>query len=163
MNPKLLCQLIIRPVLAHLDWPQPRERELLLCVIAMQESGLKHRVQMSSGPARSWWQIEPKTCVDCLSRCKPVDDFWLHTLELGDIRDALQYCDLAACAVAAGILRLHPGNLPEVGLREAAFQYYLASWRPAGWEHPSEAMGNRWYEAYTQALAAHKAHYEQPR
>lgn len=139
MTPGLLLKLVVRPVVAYLDWPQPAEREALLVAIAMQESKLRYRRQVPRGPAQSWWQIEPPTAVDCLRRCPPVRELWRELglgLWLGDGPkdqgriEGLAESELGACAVAAGILRLHPGALPWIDEPEKAWRYYLAAWRP---------------------------------
>lgn len=146
MNPSLLKSLIIEPVLHHLDWPQPRERALILCAIAIQESGLRDRRQYPNGPARSWWQIEPLTCEDCVKRCEPVKLFWKSLTMDGRVTDLLEYNDIAACAVAAGILRLTPGLLPAVGDVPQAWEYYLAAWRPG------KPRREAWLKSYNRAL-----------
>lgn len=145
MQAKTLAKLVIEPVLNALAFPQQRERSVLLLAIAIQESGLTHRRQIG-GPARSWWQIEPPTCADCLDRCPPVLGF---ARELGlypNIENALELSDLFACAVAAGILRLTPGRLPDVGDEAGAWKYYIKAWRPG------KPRPERWAEAYREAV-----------
>lgn len=160
MTPVRFLRLVIRPVVAHFDWPQVAEREALLGAIALQESDLKHRRQRPRrpggpfGPARSYWQIEPPTAHDCLTRCRPVRELW-QSLGFGwdvdgltqDGLTALMYSDIGACGIAAGILRLHPGLLPPVGKESLAWDYYLASWRPG---EPHEAT---WALAYHDGTA----------
>jgi hypothetical protein len=137
---------------------------VLLLAIAIQESGLKHRFQWPSGPARSWWQIELSTAVDCCTRCEPVANL------CAEIGREYEYSDLAACAIAAGILRLTSGKLPVVGDVDGAWNYYLKAWRPGKPMHWTEAeysdyrrrvqlpLGRgvdrpeRWQEAYGQAV-----------
>lgn len=146
MTPAALNRLIVQPVLAELDWPQVEERAVLLIAIAVQESGLKSRRQVPYGPASSWWQIEPATCLDCLGRCKPVRDLWA---DLGLKRyEVLEFSDIGACAIAAGILRLTPGKLPELGDERAAWDYYLKAWRPG---KPGPAW---WPVSYEMAMGA---------
>jgi hypothetical protein len=150
MTPELLLKLVVRPVVAHLAWPQPRERELLLVAIAIQESALKHRRQQPSGPARSYFQIESPTAYDCCTRCIParrfLQELGVKTMMISP--ESLEHNDLAACAIAAGILRLHPGRLPELGDHDGAWQYYLASWRPGS---PRPAS---WPASYREAWMA---------
>lgn len=157
MTPDLLASLIIRPVLEHLDWPQPRERAVLLVAIAIQESKLKYRKQMPTGPARSFWQIEHPAALDCIRRCRPVEEFWMDKLgfspaDFASSRSsgavAMQYSDLGACAVAAGILQLQPGRLPRVSNMhvDVAWFYYLKSWRPG------KPRPDSWAKAYSEAM-----------
>jgi hypothetical protein len=136
MTPALLNSLVIEPVVTELSWPQPTERAVLLLAIAIQESDLKHRVQWPSGPARSWWQIERSTAIDCCTRRKPAAKL---CAEIG--RD-YEHSDLAACAIAAGILRITRGKLPAVGDQDGAWEYYLKAWRP-GKPRPEQ-----WQKAY---------------
>ena len=158
MTPHTLHTMVIDPVLAELPFPQPRERTVLLMAIAIHESNLKHRRQMADGPARSFWQMEAVAVNDTLQRCKPVRDFW-HLLELEDdhvvarpyvwgpqVKRAVELSDLGACALAAGILFLRPGRLPEVGYPYRAWDYYLAAWKPG---KPGLA---RWPGAYRDAM-----------
>jgi hypothetical protein len=140
MTPALLYSLVIQPVVAELNWPQPRERAVLLLAIAIQESDLKHRLQWPSGPAKSWWQIERSTAVDCCTRYKPVANL------CAEIGREYENSDLAACAIAAGILRITPGKLPVVGEADESWKYYLKAWRPG------KPAPNRWPESYRQSV-----------
>jgi hypothetical protein len=150
VTPALLHRLVIGPVLAELKWPKLSERESLLLAIAIQESSLMHRRQTPNGPARSFWQIEAETCVDCLARSGTVRKFWdgmgfangVHY----SVERALENSDIAACAVAAGILRLTPGKLPIMGDEEGAWSYYLKAWRPG------RPRKERWRSSYAKAM-----------
>ena len=146
MTPELLHSLIVRPVVEELKWPQAPERELLLVAIAIQESKLKDRKQLPFGPALSLWQIEPKTAVDCLKRCMRALELWKELVIAGALEYHLIHNDLAACAVAAGILRITPGKLPEVGDENGAWEYYQKAWRPG------KPGPERWNGSYTKAL-----------
>ncbi|MCA1600336.1 MAG: hypothetical protein LC776_01385 [Acidobacteria bacterium] len=99
-----------------------------------------------------WWQIETDTAIDCLDRCKAVNDLYdliePENFGLTRFKLVLEYNDLVACAVAAGILRITPGRLPAVGDVSQAWEYYLAAWRPG------KPRPERWPEAYKQALLA---------
>jgi len=105
MMPLLLNDLVVGPVIQTLGWTQPRERQALLLAIAIQESGLIHRRQRPRGPARSYWQIEPPTAMDCLQRCKPIhtplDEFALS-----------RYCDPLSlpCSTGRGEARHGTGD-----------------------------------------------------
>jgi len=67
MNAKQLRELIIRPVLEHLnpEIPYSREAEDLLMMIAAHESHLGEYVKQVQGPALGPYQMEPKTLEDC--------------------------------------------------------------------------------------------------
>jgi hypothetical protein len=140
MTPALLYSLVIQPVVSELNWPQPTERAVLLLAIAIQESDLKHRSQWPTGPAKSWWQIELKTAVDCCTRCEPVQKL------CAEVGSEYWSSDIAACAIAAGILRITPGILPKVGDRDGAWEYYLKAWRPG------KPRPERWQEAHEKAV-----------
>lgn len=58
-----LRSLVIIPTLQHLGLDSPAARNLVLGTAA-QESGGAYLAQWPSGPARSFWQIEPATAVD---------------------------------------------------------------------------------------------------
>lgn len=99
-----------------------------------------------------------------MDRCAPVRDFW-QILELPSARprirsdnvaNLVEYSDLGACAIAAGILRLHPGELPGIGKQGDSWRYYEAAWRPG------KPGPDRWPDAYTLALKGHQAHYGGP-
>jgi hypothetical protein len=156
MTPEFLLTRIVRPMVDHLGWPQPREREVLLVAIAIQESELKYRRQHRNGPARSLWQIEPTTALDCLVRCSVALEVWESMgfkldanawSPFGSACIALQFSDVGACAIAAGILRITPGRLPEVGDQDGAFAYYLKAWRPG------VPRKDDWPASYRAALA----------
>jgi hypothetical protein len=116
----------------------------LLLAIAIQESDLKHRLQRPSGRAKSWWQIERFTAIDSCTRCKPVAKL------CAEIGMEYEHSDLAACAIAAGILRITPGKLPVVGMAaeevERAWNYYFKAWRPG------KPRPERWPSAYETAM-----------
>lgn len=155
MTPLLLRSLIIAPALQALavyspgiDTPQAR---VLLTAIAIQESALKKRYQAGGGPARSWWQIEPRTAIDVLARYNAVRHFCIDIgvteAVIEDFKYALQYCDAAACAIARGILHLDPQPLPDVGMVNEAWLAYLRCWRPG------KPRPETWNKAYEDALA----------
>jgi hypothetical protein len=146
MTPALLNSLVIQPVVAELNWPQPRERAVLLLAIATQESGLRHRVQQPTGPARSWWQLELSTAIDCCTRNYEVRNL------CAEIGREYEHSDSAACVIAAGILRITRGKLPKVGDVEKAWNYYLKAWRPG---KPAQ---ERWQQAYEQAARFDAGH-----
>lgn len=148
MTPDILLKLVVRPVVAYFDWPQPKEREAILVGIAIVESTLMWRRQMPTGPARSFWQIETPTAVDTLKRCKPVRDLWKELLLPDEIVPAdVERSDLGACAIACGILRLTDGPLPPLTASHVAYKdYYRKAWRPG------KPHDEKWPAAYAAAV-----------
>lgn len=147
MTPALLLELTIRPTLATMRVDRLNERAILLLAIAMQESGLTFRRQMPSGPARSWWQIEPPTARDTLTRHAGARTM-AEQLGCSDLESALQWCDALGCAIAAGLVHLCPLKLPMPGEESYSWTYYLRAWRPG------KPDANRWPKAYRAALKA---------
>ncbi|MGH8567428.1 MAG: hypothetical protein ACREXU_05265 [Gammaproteobacteria bacterium] len=164
MTPLLLRNLTVVPTLMAMGEARVRDRAFLLIAIAIQESDLTHRRQSPRGPARSWWQIEPATAYDTIGRYRPAADM-LRELRLDKdyILPVLEWCDPAACAIAAGIVKLCPLALPAIpesapitGAREACWEYYLRAWRPG------KPRRERWDEAFEGAVKAMLAFQESP-
>lgn len=64
MTPKQLKSQIIRPILKDMGlWSVPAE-QLLLGTAIHESDGLKRIIQYASGPALSYYQIEPDTLFD---------------------------------------------------------------------------------------------------
>lgn len=135
MELRTLLDLVVRPTL---DWLGPTyasdEAKVLLLAIAEQESLCAFRCQTPSGPARSFWQIEPHTA-------RAVYDKWPRGREALRQLDVprpslspdewLRWNDQAACVIARGILRLEPTPLPRLGDEGGAWRYYNdRCWRP---------------------------------
>lgn len=148
----MLLRMVIRPTLQELSRYDTRpgldshEAQVLLLAIAIQESALAHREQIR-GPARSWWQIEPPTANDILSRYSPITPFVREVYPTSRrLNETITHNDNVACAIARGILRLQPGMLPAIGSVDAAWDYYIASWRPG------RPRKEKWLENYTEAV-----------
>lgn len=171
MTPIVLLRDVIVPALRLLGPPlATREAAVLLLAIALQESGLelKYRRQVLArrdprtgqttllpvGRALSWWQIEPPTLVDCISRHARTREALaeLGTLEeiLADPNVVLRWSELSGAVVARGIMRLDPRPLPAVGDRPGGWAFYRGCWRP-GKPRPKE-----WPAAYAAALEAYR-------
>lgn len=128
----------------------------MLIAIASQESGLRHRDQLSPGgqvgaigPATSLWQIEfgggflgaerhPATA-EVLARARkalllPENDRqrWAATC----------WCDAYACLLARALLWTLPQALPGPKEHATGWSLYLEAWRP-GKPHP-EAWQKAW-------------------
>jgi hypothetical protein len=132
---------------------------VLILAIGFQESQLLERVQRVSGggkgPARGLWQNEcgggvrgvlghPVTRqfaerVCATRRVEPVASL---------VWSELEHDDILAAAFARLILYADPSPLPEIGMVESAWLYYLRTWRP-GKPHPDQ-----WAENYRLAVQA---------
>ncbi len=123
--------------------------------IALQESGLTHRRQVSadgkeSGPASSFWQFEKGGgCRGVLghhavaARMRKVCiDFNVDATEQA-LWEAMRYQDIVAAAAARLLLYTLPSGLPLTAAE--GWKQYLSAWRP-GKPHPDTWAGN-WAEA----------------
>ena len=149
---------IIAPALATLppemDSPEAR---LMLLAIALQESGLRTRVQ-NGGPARGLWQFEVNGVLAVMHNMHtagPVFDWCRDNgIQYGGngIYNRLADDDELACVFARLMLWADPRTLPEIGDTMGAFDYYERNWRPG---KPSYT---RWRDtAYPQAIEAVQA------
>lgn len=136
---------------AKFDTPIAR---VLLLAIALQESGLRVRVQQG-GPAHGLWQCEQGGGVHgvltssasrayargvcCVRSVAPIES---------DVYWALVSDDLLACAIARLILWCDPHPLPALGDVDDAWICYQKNWGP-GKPRPQD-----WPANYAAALAA---------
>lgn len=143
MTPERLLRTAIIPALAELAGAGIQDtidaRRFMLA-IALQESGLRHRRQVTAGgeeagPATSWWQFEKGGgCVGALTHRsvaphmrKICGDFNIEPNALA-LWTAMQYQDVVAAAAARLLIYTLPGNLPsEAG---PGWTQYLSAWRP---------------------------------
>lgn len=137
MSPKELLQYVIRPALMLLGSRyQSAEAELLLIAIALQESGLQHRVQVG-GPARGLWQFEQGGGVKgvlnrrasreaAASLCQTL----IYRASPDEVYTALPDNDLLACGFARLLLYTDAKPLPRIGDAAGAWGYYEELWRP---------------------------------
>ena len=131
-----------------------REAAVMLLAIGLQESRFEHRRQIG-GPAMGFWQFERGGGVAgvlshpasakyaravCAIRGRAAHD--------ADVYNGLDDDDLLACAFARLLLYTDPKPLPAIGDADAAWQYYLRSWRP-GKPHPET-----WRDLYLRAWSA---------
>jgi len=154
-TPQTVLAKVIVPGLALLpaQYDSPASRVQLLAT-AMQESGLRTRVQDGGGPARGLWQCEKpvfglllgnrasesQARALCQSRAVAVwpTDMWL----------AATTDDLFACCIARLILWCDPWPLPAIGDADDAWLCYQKNWEPG---HPRPAD---WPANYRAALDA---------
>lgn len=143
MTPKLLLTSAIGPALAYLrdlGIADTLGARRLMVAIALQESGLAHRRQVSgdgteSGPAVSWWQCEQtgaghwlllhKTAGPMLR--KACADFNVPATDAG-IWNAIRYNDVLAAIVARLNFFVLPAAVPDDV--EWGWKQYLVAWNP---------------------------------
>jgi hypothetical protein len=148
MTPRLFLDLAIRPALALLPAKMTSpEAEAMLVAIAMQESRLKHRLQIR-GPARGFWQFELGTPETRGGVTGP----FLHERTAGlvrqlcadlvipytphDVYEAVAYNDVLAAGMARLLLYTDPYPLPLRGDVDGSWRCYAKrTWRP-GKPHP---------------------------
>lgn len=154
MTPAELLTTAIIPALTFLNLDSPQARHQLLA-IALQESGLKHRRQVTStgkedGPAVSFWQFEKG------GGCKGV---LTHTAVEGRMRaacaahgveatpaalwEAMKTNDVLGAVAARLLLYTLPNKLPMASVD--GWNQYIAAWRP-GKPHP-ETWPDNWHAA----------------
>lgn len=163
MTPSRLLTTAIIPALtdlARLGIKDSFEARRLLLAMALQESGLKHRRQVSAGgqecgPAASFWQFE------CGGGCRGVlthkvvsqhmkricEDYGIAPTEQA-LWEAMRYQDIVAAAAARLLVYTLPWALPATA--DDGWKQYLAAWRP-GKPHPET-----WAANWTAADAAAK-------
>lgn len=154
MTPHKLLHTAIIPALAELKQhgiPDTSLARRLLLAIALQESRIKHRRQVSSdgtesGPAASFWQFEQGGgCKGVLthrqvapSMRKVCEDFNVEPTSRG-LWEAMRYQDVVAAAAARLLVYTLPGALPETV--DDGWGQYLNAWRP-GKPHPATWAAN---------------------
>lgn len=158
MDPRGLLYIVKA---AELLWPEPwrgKAPEVYLAAIALQESMGLARSQRPSGPALSFWQIEPPT-LDAVIQHPRVGPTLLAIadrldLQPGQLREALRYSELFAASVARALLRSI--YLPLALDRDKAWQVYLEAWRPGvprpgSWASCWAAAISAWEKLHQQA------------
>ncbi len=155
MTPQRLLQRAILPALdelATLGIPSTVPAARMMLAIALQESGLNHRRQVSAGgeengPAASYWQFEvgggcrgvlthPASKAKMLAIC----DAFNIKAEPQALWEAMRYNDIVAAAAARLFLYTYPKSLPMTA--DDGWQQYISIWRP-GKPHP-ETWAKNW-------------------
>lgn len=161
MTPERLYRVAILPALAELSalgLPSTPFAARFLLSIALQESNLAHRRQLSaggeeSGPASSFWQFEVGGgCRGVLAHAatgvlmtKMCDAYNVKADPLA-LWEAMRYNDVVAAAAARLLVYTLPSKLPAAA--EDGWGQYLAAWRP-GKPHP-----DRWQNCWDVATKA---------
>lgn len=145
--PGVALEHIIAPALARM--PQRMNStaaRVMLLAIALQESGLRTRVQTRSGPARGLWQFEARGGVRGVLRdtetsamARELCEAACVEPEQGAVHRALVDDDRLACQFARLLLWADPEPLPVSEV--PAWEYYLRTWRP-GRPRPSKWSAN---------------------
>lgn len=153
---------VLDPVLAWMggNFDSP-EALVALTTFSLQEDPKGFRKQMPSGPARSWWQIEPQTAAVVWRH--PAIVPYLRRLGMPEtpsrdvIVEILRWSEWTAVVIARGILWMDPKPLPKVEDADSLFHLYVdRTWRPGAWhkgtpEQRAE-LTNRFMENHEAAL-----------
>jgi hypothetical protein len=143
MTPIRLLESAIVPALRELaahgipDSPQARR---FMLAIALQESGLAHRRQVSpggaeEGPAASYWQFERGGgCKGVLTHRaaaphmrRVCEDYNVEPTAQG-LWEAMRYNDIVAASAARLLIFTLPGDLPATA--DQGWEQYTEAWRP---------------------------------
>lgn len=149
MTPSRLLTTAIYPALGELELqsiPQNANAARLLLAIALQESGLRYRRQVTAGgqengPASSYWQFEAGGGCKGVLTHKAVASKMLNICNAYDINptqqglwEAMRYNDIVAACAARLLLWTLPSKLPTTA--DYGWSQYISAWRP-GKPHPS--------------------------
>lgn len=133
-----------------------REATVLLLAIGLQESRFLHRHQIG-GPARSFWQFERGGGVRGVLTHEATAKHAHAVCVLRGIAPTAESVyarmlddDLLGCGFARLLLYSDPASLPPLGHAQAAWDYYIRTWRPG---RPHRASWNGLYEQAMKALA----------
>lgn len=155
MTPERLLDTAIGP--AHRVLPMRMlsdEAEAMLIAIALQESGLRARVQSGGGPAHGLWQFERggiagvlqhhTTGTDAQRVCREL----LYDASVEVVYQALPNADVLAAVFARLYLWQWPGPLPSLDDPWEAWEQYVGTWRPG------KPHRHRWAENWAIAVNA---------
>lgn len=155
MTPERLYRNAIRPALAELSQlgiPDTPYSARIILAIALQESSLAHRRQLTAageeaGPASSFWQFEQGGgCRGVLKHAatgvlmKKICDAYNVKADPLALWEAMRYQDVVAAVAARLLIYTLPDKLP--GTAEEGWKQYIAAWRP-GKPHP-----DRWQNCW---------------
>ena len=127
-----------------------QEARLMLLAIGQQESGFQHRKQVH-GPAVGWWQFELSAATEVLTQqsTKRLAIYCCNLLGYDpsgpSTLKAIEHNDLLATVFARLLLYRYPGQLPQIGEEERAWEQYIHQWRPG------KPDRNRWTLSYRMA------------
>lgn len=154
MTPHRLLETAIKPALAELaatGIPDSFSARRFLLAIAMQESNLTHRRQVTSdgtanGPAASYWQGEVTGGMILTLKHRATAKRMRDLCEAFDVDstpralwEAIRYHDILAAGAARLLIYTLPSKLPTDTWQ--GWAQYNDAWRP-GKPHPSKWPGN---------------------
>lgn len=163
MTPHRLYHTAIRPALdelAALGIPATPQAGRFLLAIALQESAIEHRRQVSAGgaetgPAASFWQFEQGggcrgvlTHKGVAGKMAAVCAAYNVLATPAALWEAMRYQDIVAAAAARCLLYTLPSKLAQT--QDEGWSQYLAAWRPgkphpgtwaAAWQVATETVG----------------------
>lgn len=158
MTPSRLLTTAIYPALGELELQgiaQNAHAARFLLAIALQESGLRYRRQITpggqeNGPAASYWQFEAGGGCKGVLTHKAVASKMLNICNAYDINptqqglwEAMRYNDIVAACAARLLVYTLPGALPKTA--DEGWNQYTSAWRP-GKPHP-ETWAKNWQDA----------------
>lgn len=158
MTPQRLLITAINPALNELELqgvPQNVHAARFLLAIALQESALRYRRQVSAGgvengPASSYWQFEQGGGCKGVLTHKGVASKMLNICNAYDVNptplglwEAMRYNDIVAACAARLLVYTLPKALPTTP--QAGWDQYMSAWRP-GRPHP-ETWDKHWQSA----------------
>lgn len=160
----LVMSTSIRPGLALLPPAMDsREARVMMLAIGLQESRFTTRRQhplrpgMPYGPANGFWQFERGGGVKGVLLHRSSRDYARIVCEARGVNsdartvwEALAEDDVLAAAFARLLLFTDPKPLPAIGAQDAAWAYYLRTWRPG---RPHKGT---WANLYARAMEAAK-------
>jgi hypothetical protein len=147
VNPFTFIRIGLEPGFSLLPprMDKPRARALVMA-IGLQESELRARRQMPTGPARGYFQFEPiavrevltngATADHAMSVCEQLD----IPADAATVHAAIQWNDPLAVAFARLLLWRDPAPLPDQHQDAAGWSYYIRNWGP-GKPHPKTWAG----------------------
>jgi hypothetical protein len=155
VNLRQLRDLVIEPTLKHLDLYSPEAVDLILFT-GLQESGYRYIKQLGTGPALSFWQIEPTTAHDIfetfLKFREELEDLVDSFMIDGSIEESLLWSLPFGVAMCRIKYRRSPWALPPVGDGPGMARIWKSEYNTVmGAGHESEFI-NAW-EKYKGELA----------
>lgn len=160
MTPQLFMPILTAAaaLLPSLNWDQGAQIQLL--ATAEQESGFGERIQVPSGEARSFFQMEQQGALIAIYGNSDANALLVSVCGVLAIQpgidtvfEAITYNDVLATCVARLNYAISPIAVPAVGDSAAALSFYCNVWRPA-WFLAGQPEPGRWTNAYADAQAA---------
>lgn len=150
MTPQQLNILVLKPTLSWMgNLYDSKEARIMLIAIALQESGLLHRIQVG-GPAHGLWQFERAGGVrgvmnhlKTMQTAENIAKALIYNDSETDVYTAIVDNDILACVFARLYLYTDPKPLPSTAAE--GWLYYKRTWRP-GKPHP-ETWEKHWNTA----------------